>query len=298
MSEKIFTLPVVRQLHPSVSLRDLDGIPLIVVEHARARAAVSLQGAQLLLWQPDGEEPVLWLGNASPWTPGRAIRGGVPICWPWFGAGGSPAHGFARTGLWHLTAHEEGAEGVSLTLTLRDSERTRELWPHAFALTARIEIGDECSVEVEAHGEHDSTGALHTYLRVGDVDEALVSGLGPEFTDMVRDNARHRSDGTLVPAGHIDRVYPEPADLSRVGDRRFDRTVEVRHGRHSDVVVWNPGPELSHSMPDLDDDSYREFVCVETARITRPLATTPDAPSHLGMRLRVERLPAAASLPS
>ncbi|MYW02841.1 D-hexose-6-phosphate mutarotase [Streptomyces sp. SID3343] len=298
MSEKMFTLPVVRQLHPCVSLRSLDGIPVVVVEHPRARAAVSLQGAQLLLWQPDGAEPVLWLGDAAPWTPGKAIRGGVPICWPWFGGAGSPAHGFARTSTWQLDAHEEGPEGVSLALTLRDSARTRELWPHAFTLTTRIGIGRECSVDVEAHGDHDSTAALHTYLRVGDLDGVQLSGLGGEFVDKLRDDARFPSDGTLVPTGHFDRIYAEPSGISRVVDHRFERAVEVRHRHHSDVVVWNPGPELSHSMADLGDESYREFVCVETARVSRPMATAPDAPSHLAMRLRVDGLHAAAPIPS
>ncbi|CVB84476.1 Putative glucose-6-phosphate 1-epimerase [Serratia marcescens] len=128
MNEKIFTLPVSEQISPYISQRQLDELGVVVVSHPKVRAAVALQGAHLLAWQPSGEQPVIWLSNNTPFAKGKAIRGGVPICWPWFGPVAQPSHGFARNQPWSLTAHDEDDNGVILTFTLKDNEQTRKLF--------------------------------------------------------------------------------------------------------------------------------------------------------------------------
>ncbi|MGW6867292.1 D-hexose-6-phosphate mutarotase [Streptomyces sp. NPDC054904] len=285
MNENLLSLPVAEQLSPSVSLRRIGELPLVVVDHPGVRAAVTLQGAQVVGWQPTGAEPGLWLSEKTQWSAGRAVRGGVPLCWPWFGPAGSPSHGFARITTWELGAHEESTEGVRLTLTLRDSEETRALWPHPFTLVARIALGATCDIELEAHGDYETTAALHTYLRIGDIDAVTLTDLGERYTDNLLD-ARGEAEKELRPLGRVERVYTEPVDLSLVHDEGLGRTIEVHHRHQSDVVVWNPGPELSHTMADLTDDGYRQFVCVETARLSRPLISTPDEPARLAVTLR------------
>ncbi|MFI5531324.1 D-hexose-6-phosphate mutarotase [Kitasatospora sp. NPDC051853] len=288
MPESFLDLPVRQDLSPSVTLRRKGDIPVVVVDHPTGRAVVSLQGAQLVTWQPSGEQPVVWVSDASSWTEGVAIRGGVPVCWPWFGPAGSPSHGFARVVEWELAGTEETEEGVELVLTLGEGERTLALWPHAFTATVRIRLGRECTVELEVAGEHESTAALHTYLHVGAADRTTVSGLGADYYDRVRE-ADGRGPGSVVLDERVDRTYTGPADLTPVDDAGLDRTVEVHHAGHSDVVVWNPGARLSREMSDLTDEGYRGFVCVETGRIGRGMVAEPGHPDRLATTLRVVR---------
>ncbi|MFI9274822.1 D-hexose-6-phosphate mutarotase [Kitasatospora sp. NPDC052896] len=287
----IFTLPVGETRSEMVTLRTLGGIPLVVVAHPLARGAISLLGAQLLAWQPAGEDSVLWLSDENTWTPGVAIRGGIPICWPWFGDWREPMHGFARTMPWDLTRCTETSENVVLTFELRSSPESLALWPHAFTLIARFTIGRTCSVELEARGYHLSVGALHTYLRVGGPGRVSITGLGDEYTDELRDDAPGRQDGplALTEGEAIDRRYTRPTPVNQVWDRGLDRTIEARHDHHSDVVVWNPGSRVNGRLPHLGERAHQEFVCVETARLTRPMTATPHHPARLSVTLRVVR---------
>lgn len=288
MLEKLLALPVHREISPAVTLRQTGGIQLVVVDHPAARAVVSTQGAQLLTWQPSGEQPVVWLSEQTAWTEGVAIRGGVPVCWPWFGPAASPSHGFARVVAWELAGTAETADGVELRLTLSEDERTLALWPHAFTATVTIRLGRECTVELEVQGEHRSTGALHTYLQVGAAERTTVSGVGGDYYDRVSAGEGH-GPGSVTLDAWVDRTYTAPEPVSLVDDAGLGRTVEVHHRGHSDVVVWNPGAELSKSMGDLADEGYREFVCVETGRIGQDLVAAPGAPARLAATLRVTR---------
>ena len=289
MSLDVFSLPVVEQLTAHISRRQVgDESPVIVVDHPRVRAAAALQGAHLFAWQPAGEQPVLWLSEATAFKRGAAIRGGVPVCWPWFGPAGEPAHGFARISDFELAEYDEDEEGARLDFTLRSDERTVKLWPHEFVLHLRFRLGHTCEITLEAHGDYESTAALHSYFNIGAVDGVQVSGLGIPYIDKVEETNGDQ-DGPLTFPGRIDRVYTDPDDVSRIEDPALNRAIEIRHRHHSDVVSWNPGPELSKSMADLTDDGYREFVCVETARISEPMTSTPDQPATLSATITIAR---------
>ncbi|MFE4603156.1 D-hexose-6-phosphate mutarotase [Kitasatospora indigofera] len=283
MSDRLFGLPVVRTIGASVSERRLDRLPVLVIDHPRARAAVTLQGAQLIAWQPAGAEPVLWLSEQARFEPGRAVRGGVPICWPWFGPVAEPSHGFARLLPWELTESGEDGSGVTLTLTLRESERSRTYWPHAFTARVTIRLGRECAIDLEAHGDHESTAALHSYFRVGDIDTVTVAGLGKTYLDDLL-GTEGRQEGDLAFTTPLDRVYPQADDVSLINDPGRGRTIEVRHRGQSDVVLWNPGEP---GCTDLAAGGHHGFACVETARIRRPLVSTPGHPARLGLTVRV-----------
>lgn len=291
MNDGVFALAVLEQLTPSVSRRQVGELPVIVVEHPVVRAAVTLQGAHLIAWQPTGEEPVVWLSDATAFKPGTAIRGGVPICWPWFGPAGQPSHGFARISDFELVESEEdeGDEGeVRLGFRLRADERTTQLWPHDFELFLRFRLGRECRISLEAHGDHQSTGALHSYFNIGDIGGVNVAGLGARYIDNVT-GAEGSHDGALTFPGRIDRVYTGPDAVTRIEDPALGRVIEVRHHDNSDVVAWNPGPELSGSMADLTDEGYETFVCVETARVSEPMTANGDTPATLATTITVTR---------
>ncbi|WP_312042263.1 D-hexose-6-phosphate mutarotase [Erwinia sp.] len=290
MNEKLFSLPVADQITPYISLRLMGELPVVVIVHPRVRAAVTLQGAQLVAWQPSGEKPVIWLSEKTAWTTGKAIRGGVPVCWPWFGPAGEPAHGFARSLPWTLSAHDENDESVMLTLVLESSEQTKKFWPHDFTLFARFRFSERCEIELEAHGDFKATGALHSYFAVEDIAGVEVSGLGQPYIDKVKDNAEgHLAGGRQTYPDRVDRIFTQPEDCSVISDKAGDRIIEVYHHYHSDVVTWNPGPALSCSMGDMANEGYKSMVCVETAHVTQPMISAGETPARLATTIKVRR---------
>ena len=293
MINKIFALPIIEQISPVLSRRQLDELEVVVVDHPQVKASFALQGAHLLSWKPTGEDEVLWLSNNTPFKTGVALRGGVPICWPWFGPAaqpGLPSHGFARNLPWTLKAHNEDDNGVVLTFELQSSAETRQLWPHEFTLLARFKVGATCEIELEAHGEFETTSALHTYFNVGDIAAVKVSGLGDRLIDKVNDAKEDvLADGTQTFPDRTDRVYLNPEACSVIHDDSLNRNIDVVHHHHLNVVGWNPGPALSVSMGDMPDDGYKTFVCVETAYATAPQKTTAEKPSRLAQTIRVAK---------
>jgi glucose-6-phosphate 1-epimerase len=289
MYKKIFTLPVSEPITPFISLRQLDELPVVVVTHPKVQAAITLQGAQLLAWQAHGDDPVIWLSDNTPFKHGIPIRGGVPICWPWFGPAAAPSHGFARNQPWQLTAHDDDEHGVSLTFMLQDNPQTRTLWPHKFTLIARFKLGNECTIELESQGNYQATAALHTYFHIGDINQATVTGLGEHYIDKVKQGAKARQVGELTFNGQTDRIYTQPTAVSLIKDPLLQRTIEVAHHQMSDVVAWNPGAELSASMGDMPDEGYKTMVCVETGRVTQPLVVTDKQAACLAVTLRTHK---------
>lgn len=289
MQDKIFSLPVIKQISPYISQRQLGELPVIVISHPQVRAAVTLQGAHLIAWQPSGEKPVIWLSEKSLFTDDKAIRGGVPICWPWFGPAGEPAHGFARNLPWTLSAHDENEENVLLTLVLKSSAQTQKLWPHDFTLFARFRLGKHCEIELEAYGDFTATGALHSYFQVADINDVEVSGLGVPYIDKVDGDRQQSASGSQRYPGRTDRIFTQPEACSTIHDAQAQRVIEVYHHHHSDVVTWNPGVELSCSMADMANDGYKTMVCVETARIGKPMIATDDKPARLATTFRLRK---------
>ncbi|QJT80338.1 D-hexose-6-phosphate mutarotase [Kosakonia sp. MUSA4] len=291
MITKIFALPVLEQITPTLTRRKMDELDVLVVEHPQVKAAFTLQGAHLLSWKPQSEQEVLWLSGNTPFKDGVAIRGGIPVCWPWFGPAkqqGLPAHGFARNLPWTLKAHNEDANGVVLTFELQSSDASRKFWPHDFTLYARYKLGATCEIELEAHGEFETTSALHTYFNVGDIAAVKVSGLGDRFIDKVNDAKEDvLADGVQTFPDRTDRVYLNAEGCSLIHDAALNRTIEVTHSHNANVVAWNPGPALSVSMADMPDDGYKTFVCVESVNATVAQKATAEKPSRLAQSIRV-----------
>ncbi|REF28090.1 glucose-6-phosphate 1-epimerase [Xenorhabdus cabanillasii] len=285
MLDKIFSLSVVKQISPYISQRNIDGFPLIVISHPKIRGAISIQGAHLMAWQPCGEKPVLWLSDSTKLREGTAIRGGIPICWPWFGSLSTPSHGFARILPWEFKAHHENENGVILMFTLQDSAYTKQLWPHEFTLIARFKLGKTCEIELESHGDYQVTCALHSYFNISNINQIRVSGLGNHFIDTVTNREQYTNED-LSFQGRTDRIYTEPENFNLIRDELWKRTIEIHHYHHSDVVCWNPGAELASSMQDISREGYKNMACVETARINTPLHSKHGIPGKLATVIR------------
>jgi len=246
-----------------------------------AAATLSLHGGHVLSWQPAGGVEQLYLSPRSEFTPGKAIRGGVPVCFPQFSDRGPlPKHGFARTALWELVSQEQGKDDALAVMRLRDNDETRRLWPHAFELELSVRVGGRgLDVELACENLGDAplqfTTALHTYLRVADLDAVSVEGLsGLRYWDNVKQaEALQRMDLLLTGEKGVldlDRIYfgVKERPLLVAEDRR---QVVIRQQGFEDAVVWNPGPERCAKLVDMPPEGWSEMLCVEAACIGRPV---------------------------
>lgn len=253
-----------------------------------ARVQISLQGGHLLSWKPAGAPEQLYLSPRSEFTPGKAIRGGVPVCFPQFAERGTlPKHGFARTALWELVSQDQGKDDALAVLRLKDSEATRAIWPHAFELELSVRVSGR-TLDIELACEHTGqpedaplqfTTALHTYLRVGDLDAVSVEGLaGLRYFDSVKQaEALQRMDLLLTGEKGVldlDRIYfgVKERPLVVTEDRR---QVVFTHQGFDDAVVWNPGPDRCAQLADMPADGWSEMLCVEAANVGRPIELQP-----------------------
>jgi len=263
----------------SIETIEFHGIEALRLNGPRgASAVVSKLGAQVLSWQtPDGRER-LFLSEKAVFDGSVAIRGGVPICFPQFaGLGELPKHGFVRTRQWSLAAERSGDDYALVTVETTDDDTTRAIWPHAFhaEMTLMLEadrIDLELCVTNTGGAPFSFTGALHTYLRVTQVEDAALEGLyGYEYRDAVADNRIVRETGTeLIVDAPLDRVYHDVRrpQLLKAGNL----SLGIQSQGFPDVVVWNPWVEACASMADMTADGWRHMLCVEAAVARQPVS--------------------------
>lgn len=278
-----------------------NGFVVAEVNNRNATAAIALQGAHLMRFRPNGEEPLIWMSQEARLAAGKSIRGGVPVCWPWFGAhpenGKLPAHGFARTVPWRLNQVHALAEGETrLEFELIQTPATRAQWPHPCSVRHIITIGQELTHELVT-GNHGETPieigeALHTYFQVGDVRKVTVNGLqGCDYLDKVRGMARDRQSGPVTFSGEVDRIYLDTPAVTEIRDPAMRRRIVIRsRGSHS-TVVWNPWLEKAAQMGDLGAQGYLHMLCVESANAAGDTVTiAPGAQHRLVARYAIEAL--------
>lgn len=267
-----------------------DGVIVAEVETAGATATIALQGAQVLHWAPKGEAPVIWLSEQARFAPGKSVRGGVPICWPWFGAHVSeadfPAHGYARTTPWDVE-FAEALDGGELRLVFRliESEHTEKLWPHVTPVQCVITVGKSLSVELLTRNDGAEavtiSEALHTYFSVGDVRQVKISGLeNTAYLDKVRGFQQFSQAGNVEIAEEVDRVYIDTVREVVIDDPVLKRRIHIsKQGSHS-TIVWNPWIDKAAQMGDMGDDGYLHMVCVESGNAFHNAVTIEAGGEH------------------
>lgn len=268
------------------------GSPRLDISTRLATAQIYLRGGHLTLWQPTGFSPVIFLSERSHFAAGKPIRGGVPICFPWFGPHSSkvqlPMHGFARTSPeWELESTERWPDDrVAVVLRLVVSEATTALWPHDFVCRFRLIVGRtlEMALEVENWSSEPFTyeEALHTYLAVRDVQQTRITGLlGTEYLDKTNNFQRKREAAEhLVLTGETDRVYLNTTAPCAVHDDAGARTIRVSKEGSATTVVWNPWETKSATIADLAPDEWPRFVCIETANAAENAITLAPGATH------------------
>jgi glucose-6-phosphate 1-epimerase len=260
------------------------GLTKVEVTTAAATGEMYLHGGQVTSWAPAGHADVLFVSAASRWEPGRAIRGGIPVCFPWFGNkpgdAQAPAHGFVRSRTWALESIVQGEGGITVTVSTASDDRTRAHWPFDFRLTLRATFGPRLQLELEAANPGATPltieEALHTYYAIGDVATVRVAGLdGVRYLDKVGAGRDDVQAGDIAITAETDRIYVSTAGAVDIVDPTLRRRLRVSKRHSESTVVWNPWIEKARALPDLQDDDWTRMVCVETCNVQSSAVVLP-----------------------
>ena len=240
-----------------------------------AKAGILLYGAHIISFVPEGEDEVLWLSPISDLAEGKAVRGGVPVCFPWFGPApfdrNLPKHGFARLMEWEMESSQALGNGdVQLSMSLVSSDESYFFWPFEFKATMTFVIGRqlEATLRIVNTGatELQYSGALHTYFNVGDASSVSVEGLsGHHFYPNGSTEQQIQREPFFALDGFVDRCYVHHQQPCLIHDSAMGRTIKADKKGSRVTVLWNPWEESTRLIPDIEDQGYRNFVCVEAA---------------------------------
>jgi glucose-6-phosphate 1-epimerase len=273
----------------SVRLSDGDpAYPVFEIDHSTCTARVALHGAHVMSWKPAGEEEVLYLSPDAVLKEGIAIRGGIPVCWPWFGAhpadASQPSHGLVRGRFWELLDAGEDASGVTLRFGIRVGIWSAEL---------TVKVGEELEVALKSKNTSEVpiviSGSLHSYLGVSDISHVRVVNLdGSAYLDTVGEPQMRKQKGDVVFDREVDRNYESSRSLLLVDDLS-GRTILIENSGSNSTVIWNPWLEKAAALADLPDDGYLKFCCIETTIANDRAEIVMPGGSHVMMtRISVE----------
>lgn len=257
------------------------GLPCIQVDNDKATALISIYAGQVLSFKPNSEtEDLMFISDNAYFTEGKATKGGIPICWPWFGSAPElenspqikrPDHGFVRTSFWSVAAAELLENGdTKIILSFEDTEQTREIWPYSFYLALEIVISDSLTLELYTRNTGKQsfaiTEALHTYFNVGDATRVEVSGLEhTEYLDKKADYIKVCQVGAITFTEETDHIHTDIKHDLILDDPALKRKIKISSSGNKNVVVWNPWIKGAAAMQDLDKDDYKHFICLEVA---------------------------------
>lgn len=287
------------------------GIPFIEVFNRYANALISLQGAHILSWVPQGEDEVIWLSEDAKIEKGKSVRGGVPICWPWFGqykkeqpgfgnkegSENFTAHGFARTTDWQIISTEALPDGTTrITFNTTPASNTVQMWPIDTAVQYQVTIGKRLELELITHNNGTTPiligQALHTYFKVGDISNTKIHGLdNTDYLDKPDNFKRKVQHGPIAIEGEVDRIYLDTASDCVIEDNTLKRNIMIiKRGSHS-TVVWNPWQAVAEKMGDLGQDGYKKMLCVESANVADDVVIIEPGKAHrLWVQYEVQKI--------
>ncbi|RIY35464.1 D-hexose-6-phosphate mutarotase [Psittacicella gerlachiana] len=249
-----------KNLAAYLELHAVNELEFLLIQHPLVKAIISLQGAQLLSWQAQGKE-VLWLSDIEPFVQGKAIRGGIPLSYPWFNKNGTPSHGYARINPWQLESYQMDEQQVELSLVLN----------YAQELKARVvfTFSEKLKLEFYQLAQEQAQVALHSYYRLGSLAQAQVLNLPPQALDHLQDK-QISVDSPLQITQAFDAEFKlTPFTQEQIiVDPSLQRKLKIKHDRASEVVVWNPGQATPQ---DMRASEHQHMLCLETARLSELL---------------------------
>ncbi len=269
-------------------------MPIVMIDNALAQASIALQGAHVLGFQAKGEAPLIWMSEDAVYGPAKSLRGGIPICWPWFGPHATdesmPAHGCARTNDWQPIASKANSDGsILVSFELIESDCTKDLCAHPLNVKLHLTVGTHLNLALETTnlgGSSFTLGqALHTYFNVGDVRETSIEGFdGKEYIDKVKsagDYGVHKvQQGAIEIASEVDRIYLNTAKCCEIIDPVLERKIIISSEGSASTVVWNPWIEIATKMGDLGADGYLNMLCVESTNAATDVIELATGATH------------------
>ncbi len=274
------------------------GLFILEIDTALCSASMAVQGAHVMTWQPKGEKPVLWLSPDAKLEKGKSIRGGIPICWPWFGDHETEpayaAHGFARTAGWELVSTDELPDG-DIEVVMRLSDTRTEQWDYDTPVEIKVVFGRTLNIELTTHNQSPVpipiSEALHTYFYVQDVRDVEVQGLdGCIYLDKLEAYHRKSQQGAVRFTEEVDRIYIDQSDDVVIQDKTLQRSIYIVKKGSQSSIVWNPWLDKCMAMGDLGaDDAYLNMLCVESGNAADNTLTLAAGDTHtLSVRYAVE----------
>jgi glucose-6-phosphate 1-epimerase len=243
--------------------------------HNGSTATICLYGAHVTSYVPANGQEVLWMSKASAFEMGKAIRGGIPICFPWFGPHATdkakPQHGFARLSVWEVVqAGLNGNAEASVQLRLTQNEYTHKLWPHNFEALVTVSLGQSLQVALQISNTGNTafeySDALHTYFLVSDVDAIALEGFdGAGYYEAFGNQLLSQPTAQLYAAQENNRRYVNHSGNAAIVDKGLHRKIIANKQGSKVSVVWNPGPVTAAKMADVHDGGYKNFLCIEPA---------------------------------
>lgn len=262
-----------------------NGLEYIDINTQHCQARIFKQGAQIDFFKPRDQAPLLWCSSANDYQVGTAIRGGIPICWPWFGQHRNthwPQHGFARTQMWQLSEVNINNTEVDLLFTLTLNESTQSYWPYQTQLSARFRLSEQLSVSL-INTNLDSqtvniTQALHSYFPIGDIHHLSASGFHQaQYIEFDQGPFEQVTDDIHF-TQETDRVY------SQLGAQQLLHTpngiIEVTRHNSQSAILWNPWTDKSKRLSRFKDDDYLSMICLEAANVLDDNITLAPNETH------------------
>jgi len=260
-------------------------IEYIEIKNENATAKIALQGAHVFEYKRSREDDLLWLSEVSDFERGKAIRGGVPICWPSFGANNPelPQHGFARTSLFELISSSEiDTKTTEVELRLRHTQESLKVWNYKFDLLLKVTITDKLTMELKTintdEKEFKLTQAFHSYFKVSDISNAVVKGLDKKLCFDTLTNRNFVQEGDIIFNQEFDKVYQKVDNEIILNDK--EKTIHIENEGSSSIVVWNPWIDKCKRMSAMKNEAYKEFVCIESANAFEDFKVIKPKESH------------------
>lgn len=269
-------LTTIKQISSNLSIQvNKDNFEFLVINHPKFDAAFALHGAHLVHFQIKGQAPLIYTSSNAIYSADKAIRGGVPICWPWFGSTvetkqkNLPSHGFARTSTWQLNDTSENEQGVDIEFLFASNSETKSIWNNDFQVTLRAQLTDQIKLTLVTKntGVQGFTyrGALHSYLHIGDIKQFCVNGLASTYSDSLDHGVIKNTQQPAYQTGPIDAIFAVNEGDIVLEDKANQRNITILNQGNDSVVVWNPWEEGAKAFVDMPDDGYKTMFCVESA---------------------------------
>ena len=270
-------------------LADEAGLPKVCVTTPQCSGEMHLHGAQVTSWKPAGAEEVIFLSSHARWEEGKAIRGGIPICFPWFRAKPdnphAPAHGFVRTRMWRLESIEHIEDAITVSMSTESDSDSQRWWAAGFRLLQRVIFGSELKLEFTVGNTGASPfrfeEALHAYFRVGDVGRVSIGGLdGVAYLDNTNSNIKKWQRGDVVLSSLTDSAYINTQNPLRLLDPVLNRRIHITKQNSLTTVIWNPWAAGARALPDLGEDEWQQMVCAEASNILEDAVELKPTADH------------------